>query len=85
MPVTLEDVRALGPDGAAGYECRVRLPDGGLDEAIISPDEAVAIVRAAALRDSGADAAAPPADPEQLQSPPDRREGGSPSVRKSLR
>ena len=30
-PVVLEHVRALGPDGALGYECRVRLPDGRLD------------------------------------------------------
>ncbi len=26
VPVILEDVRALGTDGSAGYECRVRLP-----------------------------------------------------------
>ena len=44
MPVTLEDARALGGDGSAGYECRVRLPDGSLDEIVISPDEVVAIV-----------------------------------------
>jgi hypothetical protein len=34
-PVLLEDARPLGADGAAGYECRVRLPDGTLDEAEI--------------------------------------------------
>jgi len=44
VPVTLEDARALGGDGSAGYECRVRLPDGSLDEIVISPDEVVAIV-----------------------------------------
>ncbi|HIQ21896.1 MAG TPA: DUF3883 domain-containing protein [Planctomycetes bacterium] len=35
-PVTLEEVRALGH----GYECRVRLPDGTLEEAVISEEEA---------------------------------------------
>jgi hypothetical protein len=36
-PVLLEDARPL----SAGYECRVRLPDGSLDDAVISQDEAV--------------------------------------------
>jgi len=35
-PVVLESVRRIG----AGYECRVRLPDGTPDEAILSLDEA---------------------------------------------
>src|SRR5215472_1570114 len=35
-PVTLESVRFIG----SGYECRVRLPDGTPDEAILSADEA---------------------------------------------
>ena len=35
-PVTLEAVRPIG----AGFECRVRLPDGTPDEAILSADEA---------------------------------------------
>jgi len=35
-PVVLEEVRALG----SGYECRVRLPDGTLEEAVISEEEA---------------------------------------------
>lgn len=39
-PVILESVRPLGSEGSAGYECRVRLPDGTLEEAVISPDEA---------------------------------------------
>src|SRR5581483_1036188 len=39
----LEDVRALGRDGSAGYECRVRLPDGTLEEAVISPAEAASL------------------------------------------
>ncbi len=43
MPVVLEDVRPLGANGSAGYECRVRLPDGALEEAVISPEEAAAI------------------------------------------
>ena len=36
VPVILEDVRPLGTDGSAGYECRVRLPGGPRDEADIS-------------------------------------------------
>ena len=46
VPVVLEDVRPLGAQGFAGYECRVRLPDGALEEAVISPDEADAILGA---------------------------------------
>lgn len=37
-PVTLEEARPVG----TGYECRVRLPDGSLDEVVISADEALA-------------------------------------------
>ena len=36
IPVVLEAARPL----AKGFECRVRLPDGTLDEAIISTEEA---------------------------------------------
>lgn len=39
-PVILEAVRPIG----AGYECRVRLPDGTPDEAILSPTEAEALI-----------------------------------------
>ena len=35
LPVLLEDVRALGADGSAGYECRIRLPDGIFKEGVI--------------------------------------------------
>lgn len=38
-PVVIEAVRPLG----AGYECRVRLPDGSPDEVIISSEEAAAL------------------------------------------
>jgi hypothetical protein len=38
-PVTLESVRFIG----SGYECRVRLPDGTPDEAILSLAEAAAL------------------------------------------
>lgn len=37
--VVLEDARRLG----TGYECRVRLPDGSLDEIVISSEEAAAL------------------------------------------
>ena len=36
VPVVLEAARALGK----GFECRVRLPDGTLDEAVLSAEEA---------------------------------------------
>ena len=39
LPVTLESARPLGK----GFECRVRLHDGSLDEAIISEEEAAAL------------------------------------------
>src|SRR4051812_22146170 len=38
-PVLLEEARRLG----SGYECRVRLPDGTLDEVVISASEAAAL------------------------------------------
>src|SRR2546427_674921 len=38
-PVVLEEVRRLG----AGYGCRVRLPNGSLDEVVISAEEAAAL------------------------------------------
>jgi superfamily II DNA or RNA helicase len=38
--VVLEAVRPLG----SGYECRVRLPDGSLEETVISQEEAVALL-----------------------------------------
>lgn len=43
--VILEDARPLGPKDSgdsAGYECRVRLPDGSLEEAVISAKEVAA-------------------------------------------
>ena len=43
QPVILEDVRPLGTKGSGGYECRVRLPDGVLEETILSSEEASAI------------------------------------------
>ena len=60
-PVILEDVRSLGTDGSAGYECRVRLPDGALEETVISSEEAATI--------SGVEEkpAAQPADAESLR------------------
>ena len=44
VPVILEDARPLGSDGSAGYECRVRLPDGSLEEAVISAEEIAAVL-----------------------------------------
>ncbi len=48
-PVLLEDVRPLGTNGSGGYECRVRLSNGALEEAVISPEEADAIFKAESL------------------------------------
>ncbi len=63
-PVVLEDVRPLGAHGSSGYECRVRLPDGALEETIISQDEAAAILGTK----STAEKAAPrPADAGRLR------------------
>ena len=44
VPVVLEDARPLGVDGSAGYECRVRLPNGSLEEAVFSADEAASLM-----------------------------------------
>jgi superfamily II DNA or RNA helicase len=44
VPVVLEDARPLGSDDSAGYECRVRLPDGSLEEAVISAEEVAAVL-----------------------------------------
>ena len=44
VPVVLEDARPLGSDDSAGYECRVRLPDGSLEEAVISSEEVTAVL-----------------------------------------
>ncbi|MGB9605734.1 MAG: DEAD/DEAH box helicase, partial [Bryobacteraceae bacterium] len=46
VPVILEEARLLGTSDDAGYECRVRLPDGSLEEAVISAEEAAAILGA---------------------------------------
>ncbi|MCS6804589.1 MAG: helicase-related protein [Blastocatellia bacterium] len=63
VPVLLEDVRALGGDGSAGYECRVRLPDGTLEEAVISPAEAATLFGT----DQETPTAIKPADAERLR------------------
>ena len=60
-PVILEDVRSLGTDGSAGYECRVRLPDGALEETVISSEEAATI---SGVEEKAADQ---PADAERLR------------------
>ncbi|MGI6416549.1 MAG: hypothetical protein ACOX1P_12835 [Thermoguttaceae bacterium] len=59
VPVVLEAVRKLGQ----GYECRVRLPDGTPDEAILSSAEAELILG----KPVEAPALLRPADPERLR------------------
>ena len=63
VPVILEEVRPLGASDGAGYECRVRLPDGSLEEAVISAQEAAAIL-GAELPEAQAEA---PVDAEKLR------------------
>jgi len=63
VPVILEEVRLLGASDGAGYECRVRLPDGSLEEAVISAQEAAAIL-GAELPEARAEA---PVDAEKLR------------------
>jgi len=63
VPVVLEDARPLGSDDSAGYECRVRLPDGSLEEAVISAEEVVAILG----RGPGEAKAETPVDAEKLR------------------
>ena len=63
VPVILEDVRALGTDGSGGYECRVRLPDGTLEETVVSPEEAVNLFGA----EQEPPTAIKPADAERLR------------------
>ncbi len=63
VPVQLEAVRVLGADGSAGYEIRVQLPDGTLEEAVISPAEAARLLD----RDQEAPIATRPAEAERLR------------------
>lgn len=48
VPVILESARPL----AKGFECRVRLPDGSLDEGVVTPEKAAALAGAAATPDT---------------------------------
>src|SRR5437588_5122760 len=57
--VTLEAARPL----AKGFECRVRMPDGTLEEAVISAEEAAALSGTAPT----ADTAPPLANADQLR------------------
>jgi SNF2 family DNA or RNA helicase len=61
--VILEEARLLGASDGAGYECRVRLPDGSLEEAVISAQEAAAML-GAELPESRAEA---PVEAEKLR------------------
>jgi superfamily II DNA or RNA helicase len=58
-PVTLEGIRFIG----SGYECRVRLADGTPDEAILSVEEASALVGQAVVTPT----VVHPADAEKLR------------------
>ncbi len=63
VPVVLEDARALGSDDSGGYECRVRLPDGSLEEAVISAEEVAVILG----RGPGETVSTAPVDAEKLR------------------
>src|SRR4051812_44306811 len=60
QPVGLEGVRAIG----RGFECRVRLSDGSLDETVISEAEAEALVGDGAITEITSTI---PADAEQIR------------------
>lgn len=62
-PVILEDARLLGHNDASGYECRVRLPDGALEEVVISAEEAAAITETVPVESN----AIAPVDAEKLR------------------
>lgn len=62
-PVVLEDARPLGSDDSAGYECRVRLPDGSLEEAVISAEEVAAVL----VKGPGEAKTETPVDAEKLR------------------
>jgi SNF2 family DNA or RNA helicase len=62
VSVILEDARPLGSDESDGYECRVRLPDGSLEEAVISAEEVAAIGQS-----PGQGKAETPVDAEKLR------------------
>lgn len=53
VAVTLEAARPLGVNGSAGYECRVRLPDGTLEEAVISVEEASTLAASSVVAAGG--------------------------------
>jgi SNF2 family DNA or RNA helicase/polyhydroxyalkanoate synthesis regulator phasin len=61
--VVLENVRPLSSDGSAGYECRVRLPNGTLEEAVISAEEVAVILGLS----HGEEKAETPVDAEKLR------------------
>ncbi len=63
VPVILEDARPLGSNASSGYECRVRLPDGSLEEAVISAAEAASILGA----DQEVSESAKPVDADKLR------------------
>lgn len=57
VPVVLKDARPLGSDDSASYECRVRLPDGSLEEAVIAANNSVKkVLRAARFYEPPTDA-----------------------------
>ena len=64
-PVTVEDIRSIGVDGSTGYECRVRLPNGALEEAVITSEEASSIF--VAVEDAEPARVASPDDAEQVR------------------
>jgi len=63
VPVILEDARLLGSDGSGGYECRVRLPNGVLEEVVISSEEASVVLS----KDHELSTSARPVDSDKLR------------------
>ncbi|MDI6752928.1 MAG: DEAD/DEAH box helicase [Thermodesulfobacteriota bacterium] len=63
VSVVLEDARPLSGDDSSGYECRVRLPDGSLEEPVISAEEVASIIGAGPQTSESVT----PADAEKLR------------------
>lgn len=64
-PVTLDGMRRLGANGSGGILCRVRLPDGSLEETVICDEEANSALGVRSPTDSAHELAA--ASPETLR------------------
>lgn len=63
VPVLLEEARPLSGDDFASHECRVRLPNGSLEETVISAEEVAVLIDKATVQA----ASVTPVDAEKLR------------------